>query len=119
MQFMTKPPGGGPAFTVAQVTYSDSGGFGALGESEIRAAPIFGPRGIQWTPCEGDNVLLVRENGADICLGVLSTAGLAPGELRAVTPGGAVLHLKNNGEIRLNDLVIPPVGQGGTLQWIL
>lgn len=113
MRYMTKASAAEPVFTVAQVTYSDSAGFGALGESEKRSAPVFGPRGVQWSPCEGDKVLMVRENGVDICLGTLSGAGLPPGELRAVTPGGAVLHMKNNGEIRLNDLVIPPVGKGG------
>ena len=95
-------------FTVANVTYSDSSGFGALSESEKRAVPVFGPRGLRWSPCEGDQIMLVRENGADFCLGVLNPGGLEPGELMATTPGGAVLHLKANGEIRLNDMIIPP-----------
>jgi hypothetical protein len=112
---MTKSGNAAPAFTVAQVTYSDSSGFGALGESEKRSVPVFGPRGLRWAPCEGDQVLLVRENGADICLGVLSHGGLAPGELMATTPGGAVLHMKANGEIRLNDMIIPPPAKGGEL----
>ncbi|MCL2056719.1 MAG: hypothetical protein FWH02_05825 [Oscillospiraceae bacterium] len=114
MRYMTGTGASGPMFTVAHVTYSDSTGFGALGESEKRGLPVFGPRGISWSPCEGDRVLLMRENGADICLGVLSPDGLAPGEIMASTPGGAVLHLKANGEIRLNDMVIPPPQKGGS-----
>lgn len=113
MRLMTKENSGGPVFTVAQVTYSDSTGFGAAGTSEHRYMPVFGPRGFHWTPCEGDSVLIARENGVDVCLGVLSKGTGAPGELYAVTPGGAVLHMKNNGEIRLNDLVIPAVGKSG------
>jgi len=112
MKLITKT-GASPQFTVANVTYSDLSGFGALGDSEKRSVPVFGPRGLRWAPCEGDQVLLVRENGADICLGVLSAGGLEPGELMATTPGGAVLHLKSNGEIRLNDMVIPPPSREG------
>jgi hypothetical protein len=118
MQYMTKSSGAGPTFTVAQVTYSDSGGFGALGESEIRSTAVFSPRGVQWAPCEGDNVLLMRQNGVNICLGTLTPSGLVPGEVRMTTSGGAVLHLKNNGEVWINDLIIPPPGQGGMLHWI-
>ena len=112
MRLMTQQNNTGPVFTVAQVTYSDGSGFGALGESERRHMPFFGPRGMSWMPCEGDSVLIARENGVDICLGVLGRAQMAPGEIYMTTPGGAVLHMKNNGEIRLNDMVIPPVGQG-------
>ena len=113
MKLMTKTGAHPPAFTVANVTYSDSSGFGALGESEKRDLPVFGPRGLRWAPCEGDRVLLARENGMDICMGVLGGGGLEPGELMAATPGGAVLHLKANGEIRLNDMIIPPPAKGG------
>jgi hypothetical protein len=109
IRLITKEAPRGPSFTIAQVTYSDSGGFGALGESERRFMPVFGPRGMNWTPCEGDSVLIAREDGMDICLGVLSRGnGGRPGEIVFVTPGGARMHMKNNGEIQLNDMIIPP-----------
>ena len=111
MRLMTRQGPMRPTFSVAQVTYSDSSGYGALGESEKRHMPVAGPRGMHWVPCEGDSLLLAHENGVDICLGVLAQPVLVPGEICLTTPGGAVLHLKNNGEIRLNDLVIPPPGQ--------
>jgi hypothetical protein len=112
MKLMTNPASG-PVFSIAQVTYSDSTGFGALDSGEARHMPVFGPRGFQWAPCEGDSVLMVRENGAEICLGALSANRGSPGEIYITTPGGAVLHMRNNGEIRLNDTVIPPPARRG------
>jgi hypothetical protein len=95
---------------VAQVSYSGSGGFGALAEAESRGISVFAPRGISYRPREGDRLLL-RADGADVCVGCLATVFLEPGELALTSSGGARLHLKNNGEISLNGLIISADGQ--------
>lgn len=93
--------------TVAQVTFSEGGDFGAASTAEQRSVPVFAPRGVAYTPCEGDNLLLLSADGREVCVGVLGThTGLVPGELRLVSAGGASIHLKNNGDIVLNGLVI-------------
>lgn len=102
----------GESATVAQVSYADSGGFGAIGAGEQRGIPVFAPRGIAYRPCEGDNLLLIPADGAMTCAGVLSTGdSLAPGELRLSSSGGASIRLMANGEIDLNGLRITKDGQ--------
>jgi len=60
----------------------------------------------------GDSVLLMPVEGNDTCLGVLSTtAGLAPGELRLTSSGGASITLRSNGEIDLNGATITRDGR--------
>lgn len=98
--------------TVAQVTFSGSGGFGAASSGERRDLPVFAPRGVAYRPCEGDNLLLLPTGGGEACAGVLSAAeGLAPGELRLASSGGAVVHLKGNGDIVLNGVTITKAGE--------
>lgn len=98
--------------TVAQVSFSDSGNFGAVGASEVRGVPVFAPRGIAYQPCEGDNLLILPVDGADTCVGVLASAkGLAGGELRLCSAGGAEIVLRNDGEIVLNGVRITRSGE--------
>ena len=86
---------------IAQVTFSESAGFGAMGESEKRNIPVFAPRGMSYRPCEGDNLLLLPVEGAYVCLGVLCAEEEA-GEVSIASSGGARIELKNTGEIILN-----------------
>jgi len=99
--------------TVAQVSFSDAAGFGAVGAAEYRGIPVFAPRGIAYRPCEGDNLLILPVDGSDTCVGVLSVndTNLGGGELRLSSAGGACIHLKNNGDILLNGLTITREGQ--------
>lgn len=104
--------GNGATATVAQVTFSEGGSFGALGATEQRGIPAFGPRGIAYRPCEGDNLLVLRADGAEVCAGVLHQGeDLPAGELRLASSGGAVIHLKNNGDLVLNGVVITRDGE--------
>lgn len=96
---------------VAQVSFSDSAGFGALAAFEARELPVFGPRGIAWRPCEGDRLLVLPVEGTDSCVGCYGAADLEPGELKLFSAGGARIHLKNNGDITLNGLTITKEGQ--------
>lgn len=110
------------AATVAQVTFSEEGSYGALSTSEHRSVPVFGPRGMAYRPCEGDHLLLVKADGADVCAGVLVTAeNLQPGELRLSSSGGASIRLCPSGEIILNGVTITQDGniilpEGGAVQ---
>lgn len=110
----------GNGATVAQVSYSGSSGFGALAGAERRGVPVFAPRGISYRPREGDRLLLMRADGADICVGCLASQdAVEDGELLLCSSGGARILLKSNGEISLNGLIITKDGQiiqtgGGT-----
>lgn len=97
---------------IAQVTFSDSAGFGAVGSSEARGIPVFAPRGISYVPCEGDRLLMLPVDGTETCVGCLcAEPGLPGGELKLSSAGGAVILLKNNGEIILNGLRISREGK--------
>jgi len=97
---------------IGQVSFSGTGGFGVVGASSLRAAPIFAPRGISYMPGVGDNVLLLPIEGRDTCVGTLSSpAGLQPGELRLSAAGGATIHLTRNGDVRINGLTITRDGR--------
>lgn len=98
--------------SIAQVSYSDSGGFGAVAASEARGIPMFAPRGVAYRPCEGDRLLMLLVDGVETCVGCLSTAtGLEGGEIKISSAGGATAIFKNNGEISLNGLIITKDGQ--------
>jgi hypothetical protein len=118
MRIITRPGTGARAVentaTVAQVSYSGSKGFGAVAGAgaEGRVIPVFAPRGIAYRPREGDRMLLVRADGADICVGCLCPQdAVNDGELLLCSTGGARILLKNNGEISLNGLIISRDGR--------
>lgn len=93
----------GAGGTVAQVSYSDTSGFGAVGASESRGIPVFAPRGVAYRPCEGDNLLLLPVDGVDMCAGVLAdTRELLDGELRIASAGGASIHLAKDGVVNIS-----------------
>ena len=101
-----------PSATVAQVSFSDSEVFGAVGASEHRGVPVYAPRGIAYRPREGDRLLLISADGVPVCVGALSTTtNLLSGELMLYSEGGAEIILKNNGEISLNGLIITSDGR--------
>lgn len=97
---------------IASVSYSEADGFGAMWESEHRGLTAFGPKGIAYRPCEGDNLMLMPVEGTNICLGVqVGTRGLNPGELMLTSVGGAKIHLRKDGSITLNGLEIDKSGR--------
>lgn len=97
--------------TVAQVSFSDTGGFGAVGAAEYRGVPVFAPRGISYRPCEGDNLLILPVDGTDVCAGVLSfPEGLESGELRIAGAGGGSILMRKNGDVVINGLTITKAG---------
>lgn len=112
MRIVRDLPQLGESAAIAQVSYSNATGFGVVGDSEITGALVFAPRGIAYRPCVGDHLLLMPVAGADTCLGALtSTIGLAPGELRLSSSGGASIQLCQNGDILLNGVTITKAGK--------
>ena len=100
---------------LAQVSYSGSGGFGALGGAERRGIPIVAPRGMSYLPCEGDRVLLLPVDGGVVCLGVLSYPAGTAGESHWVSSGGAAIHLLNSGDAQINGLTVDLQGNTNKL----
>ena len=97
---------------LAKVTGSSAAGVGALGESHYQGVPFFSPVGYSALPAAGTTLLLMELEGSPVAVGSENPCqDLAPGEVRIVSAGGAVLELKNTGEISLNGLIITPQGE--------
>lgn len=112
MRIIKNPPRADERGIIAQVSYADSSGFGVVGASELRDSLVFAPRGVSYMPCTGDNLLILPVNGTDTCVGALSSvSGLKPGELRLRSSGGAVILLRQNGDIQLNGVIITKDGE--------
>lgn len=98
--------------TVAQVSFSEGEGYGAVSAAEQRSLPVFCPRGIAYRPGEGDTLLLLPADGGNVCAGVLCDAGgLAPGELRLASAGGAEICLRESGDVVINGVTITQSGE--------
>lgn len=99
--------------TAAYVTRSGGGCLSATGGAEFHDVPLFAPYGICGIPPEGACALVVPQDGAYACAGVLCTppASLQAGELRLCSAGGAYIVLKNSGDVVINGLTITSTGK--------
>lgn len=93
--------------SAALVSNTGRGKFGAVSSSEQQNVPIFAPYGVSYLPNDKDQLLLVNVSGTEVCVGTLSDySNLHPGELKLQSQGGAVIHLKTNGDVVINGLTI-------------
>ena len=97
----------------AEVTSVTEVGIGANAAGEVREAPLLTPPGYEAVPLAGTPVALLPMEDYTLCAGEISglSAGLLPGEVRIKASSGAFLHLRADGSISLNGLVIGPDGQ--------
>lgn len=98
--------------TIAQVSFSDSAGIGAVASGEARDIPVFAPRGISYRPCDGDRMLILPVDGVETCVGCLSVCSdVENGEIKLASAGGAALKMKNSGDVEINGLIITKDGR--------
>lgn len=73
-------------------------------DGERRALPVFGPGGYCWRPALHQEVLVLKagDAGETLCVaGARCEEGLEPGEVAISTPGGAAIHLREDGSIEI------------------
>ncbi len=88
------------------------GGLVTRGQDVTEGVPLVAPAGICCAPAEGEQLLLLPYGDYYVCVGALVDCdGIAPGELKLKSAGGAVVHLKNNGDICINSLTVTKGGQ--------
>lgn len=88
------------------------GGLVTEGQDITEGVPLFAPSGIRYAPAEGEQLLLLPFGDYYVCVGALvSTQEVAPGELVLKSAGGALLQLKNSGEVCINGLIITKDGR--------
>lgn len=97
-----------PAGEITRVT----GNAQAQGAGEYRSLPLAGPWGVAWAPPNAASAVVVSTtDGGRACLGaVAEDRGLAPGELKLFSSGGAEIYLKNSGEVVINGKVFEAGG---------
>ncbi len=87
---------------------NSTGGITVQAVGEYSNIPIASPWGITYLPPKGTKVLVLESSETILCTGaVMDTTGLAAGELKLTSVGGACIYLKNNGEVVINGQVFP------------
>lgn len=96
-----------------RVTMNEGGRLSVSAAVHERMVDTYTPYGYTALPPSGARILLVPCAQGSVCTGVRCElpAGLAAGEVRITSAGGAQIVLKNNGEIHLNEAVITPDGR--------
>lgn len=93
------------------VSLSGEGFVFAQGAGEARDLPVFAPYGFCSIPPDGEQALMLPVGEGYVCVGVRSQGGqLLPGEVMLSACGGYI-HLKQDGSVEINGLVITPQGQ--------
>lgn len=80
---------------------------GVVTRGEVRDLPVYGPGGFVWMPESGANVLVIKggPGGEEQCVaGMKQTdppAGMLPGEICLLGPGGNSVFLRRDGSLEL------------------
>lgn len=96
-----------------RVTMNEGGRLSVSAAVHERMVDTYTPYGYAALPPAGARILLVPCAEGSVCAGVQCElpVGLAAGEVRITSAGGARIVLKNNGEIHLNGAVITRDGK--------
>lgn len=108
----------------ATVTQAAGGTINTISHIQTLNTPVVSPAGITSMPQAGQEVFVVPTISGDyVCLGITAAdSTILEGELKLFSTGGAIIHLKSNGDIVLNGLIITKDGviispaAGGELQ---
>lgn len=96
----------------AKVTGVRGGQMDAVGAYEYIGVPSVAPYGFFSLPEEGESVLVTGAQGFDVCLGIIRAGvPIGAGEILLQNAAGASIHLKNDGSIELNGLIITSRGE--------
>lgn len=90
-----------------EVTYSSSNTVNVQNSSEYRNISFVVPRGVAYSPLDGDKTVIIPVGDKYICSGVIAEdKNLQPGEIMLYSAGGASLVLKNDGKVFINGVEV-------------
>lgn len=92
------------------VLVSNDDGFGAGGTVAMRDVKSYAPYGYTSAPPVGEEVMLLPSTDGQVLIGTRASSSVEAGEIMIKSLGGAYIHLKNDGSIVLNGLVIDKNG---------
>ncbi|MCC8022714.1 MAG: hypothetical protein LIO46_02870 [Clostridiales bacterium] len=84
----------------------------SVGTAQQRGTRLYAPYGYASTLPEGTEVLLLPTQDGSVCCGcAASDSDLAAGEIRIRSAHGGFIHLKRDGSVTINGLVITRDGK--------
>ena len=94
-----------PAVECGKVTMSSNG-------AVERNVNFYSPYGYNFCVPKGERLLLTQGGGEQVCIGVENdSSNVEYGEIKITSLSGAYIHLKNDGSIVINGLVISKEGK--------
>lgn len=96
----------------AVVTMATTGATEATGSFQTRNFMEFAPFGYASKIPEGTEVLMIPTSDGNACCGAKSAShSLKPGEIKITSPFGGYMHLKTDGSVVINGVVISADGK--------
>lgn len=96
-----------PAAQTGKSTLNNKGSVEAVSSGVNRDLKLISPYGYSFSLPSGTDLLLMKADGSQLGIGVPSSADiLKTGEIKIHTKSGAFIHLREDGSISLNGLII-------------
>ena len=101
-----------PSIQRGRVTLNSSGELEAVSTGVERSVDVFSPFGYAYCVPADTDMLLARFDGKQGAIGItMEDEALDVGEIKITSPSGAYIHLKNDGSVVINGLVISKTGE--------
>lgn len=101
-----------PSIQSGRVTLNGSGGLEAVSTGVDRSVDVFSPFGYAYCVPPNTDMLLASFDGKQGALGIAMNAeSLDAGEIKITSPFGAYIHLKKDGSVVINGVVISKTGE--------
>ncbi len=94
----------------ARVTLDEGGDIEAVGVGVDRGVSLFTPYGYTCRLPAGEEVFIAKNGGMQAGLGVRMKESVKSGEIKISSPFGSYIHLKSDGSVVINGLVIDKNG---------
>lgn len=101
-----------PPTECGKVSMNSGGKIEAASTGVERNVDFYSPYGYISCVPKGEKLLLTQGGGEQVCIGVESdSSAVGYGEVKITSLSGAYIHLKNDGSIELNGLLISKEGK--------
>ena len=100
-----------PAVETGVVTMNDGDELEAVGSGVERSIDIFSPYGYCYSLPTGEKMLMAENGASQAGLGVIMKGGPKKGEIKITNRYGAYIHLKENGSVEINGVVVTRNGE--------
>lgn len=101
-----------PAVENGKVTLNTGGDIEAVSSGKERSVKIYAPFGYSFSLPSGNDLLLTRSGGEQVCFGTeMTDSSVSQGEIKIASAAGGYIHLKSDGSVIINGLRINKEGE--------